>query len=205
MIPAGSPRRQSSFSNSCSALAVLADATTVSGERERRLGQTPAAFGAHVGIDLGVLEVLDGAGASELVDVGGDPQQHPPNAIEIDHNIAAVGMIGVRAQVDHRRVLADFELLKPAGAVAQPLDLIAQPIGDHLAAGEFLIATALRVLQRRPAIERAQLVQGRVETVELGVADDRVDTGRAEPGRRRDLPDRDALGVRAGAQSRSSK
>jgi hypothetical protein len=65
-----------------------------------------------------MLKVLDGAGAGELVDVGGDPQQHPPDAIEVDHDVAAVGMIGVRAQVDHRRVLADFELLKPAGAVA---------------------------------------------------------------------------------------
>jgi hypothetical protein len=120
----------------------------VSWERERRLGQTPAAFGAHVGIDLGVLEVLDGAGAGELVDVGGDPQQHPPDAIEVDHDVAAVGMIGVRAQVDHRRVLAELELLKPAGAVAQPLDLINEALGDQLAAGQFLIATALRVLRR---------------------------------------------------------
>ena len=31
-------------------------------------------------------------------------------------------------------------------------------------------------------MEQAQLAQGRVETVELGVADDRVDAGRAEPG-----------------------
>ena len=52
------------------------------GERERRLGQTPAAFGAHVRIDLGVLEVLDAAGPGELVDVGSDPQQHSPDATE---------------------------------------------------------------------------------------------------------------------------
>lgn len=48
-------------------------APPMGGERERRLGETPTAFGVLVGIDLGVLKVLDAAGARELIDVGGDP------------------------------------------------------------------------------------------------------------------------------------
>jgi hypothetical protein len=75
----------------------LADAPTVSWERERRLGQTPARSARTSGSIWALLEVLDGAGAGELVDVCGDPQQHPPDAIEVDHDVAAVGMIGVRA------------------------------------------------------------------------------------------------------------
>ena len=80
-----------------------------------------------------------------------------------------------------------FKLLKPDGAVAQPLDLINEALGDQLAAGQLLIATAVRVLRRRPAVQRAQLPQCSVETVEVRVADDRVDPGRAEPGRSGDL------------------
>jgi hypothetical protein len=81
-----SPRRQRSFLELIRRLAVLADAATVSGERERRFGQqAAAASGAHFGIDLGVLEVLDGAGASarrrcgvcaSLRGVGPEPLAH---------------------------------------------------------------------------------------------------------------------------------
>ena len=52
------------------------------GEGERRLGETPAAFGTHVAVDLGVLELLDAAGAVELLDIGSDPQQYSPDAAE---------------------------------------------------------------------------------------------------------------------------
>ena len=89
-----------------------------------------------------MLEVLNGAGAGELIDVGGDAQQHPPDAIEVDDDVAVVGTICFGAQVDHRRVLAALELLKPGGAVAPPPDVINEALGDQLAAGEFLIATA---------------------------------------------------------------
>ncbi len=61
------------------------------GEGERRRGDTPAAFGTHVALDLGVLELLDAAGAGELLDIGGDPQQHSPCAAEVDDDVAAVG------------------------------------------------------------------------------------------------------------------
>ena len=38
------------------------------GEGERRLGETPAAFGAHTAINLGVLELLDaGSRASSSI------------------------------------------------------------------------------------------------------------------------------------------
>lgn len=68
-------------------------------------------------------------------------------------------MICFRAQVDHRRVLAELELRQPTGAVAQPLDLIAQPLGDQLAAGQLPIATIVGVLRCRPAVQRTQLTQ----------------------------------------------
>ena len=157
------------------------------GEGERRLGETPAAFGAHVAVDLGVLELLDAAGAGELLDIGGDPQQHSPGAAEVDDDVAAVGVVCFRAQVDHRRVLAEVKLGQPACAVAQPLDLITEPLGDQLAAGQLVIAVAVGVLRCGPAVQRAQFPQSSVETVEVGGADDRVDPGRTEPGRSGDL------------------
>lgn len=61
----------------------------LSWERERRLGQTPAAFGAHVGIDAGLREVLDAAGTSEFVDIRAAIRSStPPNAIEVDDDVA---------------------------------------------------------------------------------------------------------------------
>jgi hypothetical protein len=92
-----------------------------------------------------VLEVLDAAGAGDLIDIGGDPQQHPPDATDVDDDVAALGVIRFRAEVDHRRVLAELELRQPAGAVAQPLDLIDQPFGDQLAAGKLVIASAVGI------------------------------------------------------------
>jgi hypothetical protein len=124
---------------------------------------------AHVAINLGVLEVLDAADAGELIDIGGDSQQHPPDAANVNDDDAAVGVIWFGAQVDHRRVLAELKLGQPAGPVAQPLDLIEQTLG---VAG---------VLRRRPAVQGAQLAHRRVETVEVRVADDRVYPCRAEP------------------------
>jgi len=99
----------------------------VSWERERRFAKTPAAFGVHVGIDLGVLEVRNDAGAAELTDVGGNPQQHPPDATKVDHDVAALGVICFGAQVDHRRVLAELELLRPYGGPAA----VMSKVGRH--------------------------------------------------------------------------
>ena len=77
------------------------------GERERRLGQTPAAFGAHVRIDLGVLEILDAAGR-RAHGYRGNPQQRPPDAIEVDDDITSMETIWKRypqleVQQGHRR------------------------------------------------------------------------------------------------------
>ena len=62
-------------------------------ERKRRFGQTPAAFGAHVAINLGVLEVLDAADAGELIDIGGDPQQYSLDATDVNDDVASLGVI----------------------------------------------------------------------------------------------------------------
>jgi hypothetical protein len=144
---------------------------------------SPAAFGAHVAINLGVLEVLDAAGAGELIDIDGDSQQHPPDATDVDDDVAAVGVICFGPEVDHRRVLAELKLRQPTGAVAQPLELIAQPLGDQLAAGQLLIPTVVAVLRCRPAVQRTQLTQRCIETIEVSVANDRVypRRGRARP------------------------
>ena len=44
---------------------------------------------------------------------------------------------------DHRRVLTVVKLGQPAGAVAQPLDLVAESLGDQLAAGQLVIVAAV--------------------------------------------------------------
>ena len=143
-------------------------------EGEGRLGHTPTAFGAHIAINLGALELIDAASAGELIDIGGDPQQHSPDATDVNDDVATLGVICFGAQVDHRRVLADLKLGQPGCAAAQPLDLIAQPLGDQLAPGRLVIATALGVLRCRPAVQRAQFTQRSIETVDVRVADDRV-------------------------------
>ncbi len=70
------------------------------GEGERRLGETPAAFGAHTAINLGVLELLDAAVAGELIDIGGDPQEHSPDATDVNNDVAALGVIRFGAHSD---------------------------------------------------------------------------------------------------------
>ena len=195
-----SPRRQRSFSKSYTAcwywrmLRPCAGKARGDSARRRRVR-------AHVGIALGVLEVLDGAAAADLVDVGGDAQQHPPDAIEVDHDVAAVGMIGVRAQVDHRRVLAELELLKPAGAVAQPLDVIAQPLGDQLAAGRS--SSRLPSGPPAPASRTASAARpGAASRPSRSASRTSRGPAWAEPGRRGDLADQHALGVCAGDRPR---
>ena len=157
------------------------------GEGKRRFGETPAAFGAHVAVNLGVLEILDSAGAGELIDIGGDPQQHFCDVTDVDDDVAALGVVCFGAQVDDRRVLAELKLGQPGRAVAQPLDLITESLGDQLAPGELVVAAAVGVLWCGPTVQRAQLPQRSVQTVEVGVADDRVYPCRAEPGRSGDL------------------
>ena len=76
-------------------------------------------------------------------------------------------MICFGAQVDHRRVLAELKLGQPVCAVVQPLDLVAEPLCDQLAPGELVIVTAVGVFRCRPAVQRAQLTQRRIETVDV--------------------------------------
>ena len=110
-------------------------------------------FGAHIAINLGVLELVDAARVGELIDIGGDPKQHSPDAAQVDDDVAALGMVCFRAQVDHRRVLAELKLGQPGCAVAQPLDLVAESLGDQLAAGQLVIAAAVGVLRCGPAVQ----------------------------------------------------
>ncbi len=39
-----------------------------------------------------MLELLDAAGAGELIDIGGDPQQHSRDAADVDDDVAAPGI-----------------------------------------------------------------------------------------------------------------
>ena len=142
------------------------------GEGERRPGESPAAFGAYVRVNLGVLELVDAAGAGELIDVGGDPQQHSSDASEADDDVAALGVVG--AQVRDRRVLAEVELGQPPGAVAQPLNFVAEPLGDQLPPGHLVITAAVGILWCGPAVQRAQLTKRSIETVEVRFTNDRV-------------------------------
>lgn len=134
------------------------------GERERRLCQPPAPFSASIRVDPGVVKLFDAACAGELVDVGGDPQQHARDTTDIDDHVAAVGMVRVGAQVRDRRVGAEIELREPACAVAQPFDLLSESLGDKRAAGELLITAAVRVLWCGPAAQRAQLTDRSIKT-----------------------------------------
>ena len=105
------------------------------GEGERRRRDGGLAFGTHVAVDLGVLELLDvrarasssisAASAAALADVA-----------EVDDDVGSVGGgLCFVAQVDHRRAPRSSSG-QPACAVAQPLDLITEPLGDQLAAGQ---------------------------------------------------------------------
>jgi hypothetical protein len=142
----------------------VADAAAMRREGKRRLGETPTAFGAHIAINLGALELIDAASAGELIDIGRDPQQHSPDATDVNDDVAALGMICFGAQVDHRRVLADLKLGQPGCAVAQPLDLIAQPLCDQLAPGQLVIATAVgsSAAGQPYSSERSELSDNRV-------------------------------------------
>jgi hypothetical protein len=73
-----------------------------------------------------------------------------------------------------RRVGTEVDLGQPARAVAQPLDLVVQPLADQLASGELLVTAAVRILGRGPAVQRAQLAHRRVKALQLRVRDDRV-------------------------------
>ena len=55
-----------------------------------------------------MLELLDAARAGELIDIGGDPKQHSPDAAEVDDDVAALGVVYFGAQVDHWRVVAEL-------------------------------------------------------------------------------------------------
>ena len=88
-----SPRRQRSFWKPHSAWRHWRMAFAVRGEGERRLGEPSAAFGASIRVDLGVLQLLDAAGAGELVDVGSDPQQHCSDATAVDDEVVALGVV----------------------------------------------------------------------------------------------------------------
>jgi hypothetical protein len=133
-----SPRRQRSFSKSFSARRYGRKLPSCAG-KESRLGESPAPFGADVAIKVGVLKFVDAAGAGEFVDVGGDPQQQSSDATDVDDDVAALGVVCFRAQVGVRRVLAEVKLDHPACAIAQPLDLVAQPLGDRLALRDLIM------------------------------------------------------------------
>jgi len=64
-------------------------------------------------------------------------------------------MIGIRAQVDHRRGLDELAA-QASWRSRAAMDLINEALGDQLAAGQLLIATTLRVLRRRPALQRTR-------------------------------------------------
>lgn len=72
-------------------------------------------------------------------------------ANEVDADIGSVRPVGGWAQVDHGRVAVGLKLGQPGDAPAQPLHLIADPVGDGLLAVQLDVLVGVRVFQGRPA------------------------------------------------------
>jgi hypothetical protein len=71
-------------------------------------------------------------------------------------------VIAVWAQVDRRRVFADVQVDQPAGALAEPADLVDQTVADQVAPVQFGVVIPAGVFRGGPA-RGPQLSQGGVE------------------------------------------
>ncbi|MGW0779044.1 hypothetical protein ACWD01_36895 [Streptomyces sp. NPDC002835] len=80
-------------------------------------GQPAAALSARVVADPGGLQVLDAAGAGQVVDVEGDPPQDGRDPGQPDRHGACVGEVGFGAEVDGRRVRLGLQVVEPLGAL----------------------------------------------------------------------------------------
>ena len=103
-------------------------------EVQVRLGHPAPPLGAPVRKGGRSAEIGHAAGASQFIDIDGDPLHDRGHTGQVGHHQRPVRVIAVGAQVDCRRILAGVQVGQPVCALADPADLIDQAVADQVAA-----------------------------------------------------------------------